>query len=161
MISNYYDWPFVSFGEYVKNVARKRGLNYKSREVLQSIGESLIKENLNAFCIATLEQGNWVPGKPLIIEGIRHKKVVKILRELVLPSPFYLIYIDIGKEAQMERVKEKEHDLLLKKEALMTNHSTEIEVISILRELADFIVDGNLSKDNVIKAIVSWINDKL
>jgi hypothetical protein len=92
-------WPYVSFGEYVRQVARSRGLDW-SRHVLQELGAALIGQDCEGFCRAVLGQTDWDPGQPLVIDGLRHVEAVDVLRQLVAPSTLLLIFITVNEPAR-------------------------------------------------------------
>ena len=85
--------PRVSFGDYVRKVASERGLDVLSRDVLQNVGESLIREGWKKFCSSVLEQVKWEPGGTLVVDGVRHKEALTNLKELTAPSKMFLIYV--------------------------------------------------------------------
>lgn len=68
-------WPCVSFGNYVRFVARSQGL-VESREVLQAIGADLVEKDVAEFARAVLAQADWRPGQSIVIDGIRHVTVL-------------------------------------------------------------------------------------
>src|SRR5262245_37743225 len=70
--------PRVSFGEYLRGLARERGLEM-TREVLQDLGEQLVRKDVRGFCEDVLKQQPWEPGRPLIIDGVRHIEVLEAL----------------------------------------------------------------------------------
>jgi len=92
--------PRVSFGDFVRAEARRRGLDDTSREVLQGLGEVLIVEGWEAFCAKVLDQAAWQPGQSLVVEGIRHAAAVHTLRAIVAPVPFVLIFLNADEETR-------------------------------------------------------------
>src|SRR5262245_8749461 len=72
-------WPWVSFGNHVRAVAKDRGLP-ETREQLQALGEELIGRDLDGFCLAVLGQAHWHEGASIIVEGIRHAEALGALR---------------------------------------------------------------------------------
>lgn len=51
-------WARVGFGDYVRSVARQRGLD-ASRGTLQALGESLLADGSEGFCRDVLAQTDW------------------------------------------------------------------------------------------------------
>jgi dephospho-CoA kinase len=85
-LADHLGWKLASFGAYVRTVVSSRGLSL-SRESLQAVGEELEAKDTTALCRAVLNAAFWQPGEPLVIEGIRHVRVLEILKTLVAPQP--------------------------------------------------------------------------
>lgn len=135
-------WDYVSFGNYVRLITEQRGLP-ANREVWQEVGEDLIRNNLEEFCRSVLAQApNWKPGKPLVIDGVRHVEVSNLLEEIVAPSKYILALLEVDEETRMERLHReevKENDIIKRIES----HSTEAQVKNVIPQIANFIIDGN------------------
>src|SRR4051812_39106098 len=58
--------PRVSFGGYLRNLAKQRGLEV-TREVLQDLGNQLVSDDVRAFCEEVLKEQPWQEGRPLIV----------------------------------------------------------------------------------------------
>lgn len=152
-------WPYVSFGAYVRKVARNRGLDDSSREVLQEVGESLIGSGWVSFCGAVLGQAEWHPGQSLIVDGIRHRKAYDTLKFLVAPSKLLLIYIAVDEGEQQARLLERD-ELDAEKLSVIESHSTEKDVIDSLPVLADLFVNGSNTIAEITRQITLWIKEK-
>lgn len=144
--------PRASFGDYVRSVAQQRGLK-KSREVLQDIGESLVREDLEAFCKAVIAQSGWNGNGPLVIEGIRHLKVANALRHMISPVRFLLVFINADEQVREVRLQQRAYN---KGESLRQadSHSTEKDVHTLIPKMADVIVDGTRPVDALVKEIL-------
>jgi cytidylate kinase len=143
-------WPFVSFGDQVRSVAHQRGLD-NSREVLQEVGENLVETEPRKFCEAVLAQADWQPGQSLIVDGIRHLKIVEILRDFVRPSVLRLIYVKTADDVRESRLATEicgRQDL-----ERIEHHSTEEQVGTILPGLVDLTVDGEKPLGNLISEV--------
>jgi dephospho-CoA kinase len=138
--ANEVGWPCVSFGDYVRQIARQRGLDEDDREVLQEIGDELIRQNLEGFCKSVLAQVDWKPGQPLVIEGVRHFEVDDLLRRMVGPSKYVLTYLSVDDQIRKERLRQEgiDDNELIEVET----HSTEKQVKTVLPRIADYILDG-------------------
>ncbi len=99
--------PRVSFGDYLKRLARDSGLEV-TREVLQDLGDQLVNRDVRAFCEEVLKQQPWQPGQPLVIDGVRHVEVLDSLAEILSPAKGYLIYINVDRTTQAKRLKTDE-----------------------------------------------------
>jgi dephospho-CoA kinase len=149
-------WPYVSFGNYVRTIARQRGLD-ESRRTLQNIGASLVSDNFEQFCWSVLGQADWNPGQPLVIDGVRHIEIVETLRRIISPSTLRIIYIEVDEDVRETRLSEEgiwDSEQLRRIET----HSTEVQVQSVLPETADLIVDGNKSVDILVDGILAWVS---
>lgn len=148
--------PRVSFGDYVRKVTLERGLDVSSRDVLQNVGESLIKGGWRKFCSSVLGQINWEPGQTLVVDGIRHKEALVKLKELTAPSRMFLIYITSSQVVQDKRLKEK--GISSQQMESIESHSTEKDVKSELPAMADITVDGSKTADENVQDIITFLN---
>jgi adenylate kinase family enzyme len=151
------NWPYISFGNYVRTVALLRGLG-ESREVLQEVGESLIQEGWKQFCKSTLAQATWEPGQFLVIDGIRHVEAVEMLRLLVMPSELLHIHImvnDFTRKTRLDRRSPADYANMQSIE----DHSTEVQVKGQLPQIANLIVAGERSIDDIIHEILMRIKN--
>src|SRR6267378_1210406 len=98
-------WPCVSFGDYVRSIARAGGAA-ETVEVLQDLGDELIRKNLEGFCEAVLAQADWKRGQALVIDGVRHYEVDSFLRRRVAPSRYFLTYFSIDDQTRTERLRQ-------------------------------------------------------
>ncbi|BAT56595.1 Dephospho-CoA kinase (plasmid) [Nostoc sp. NIES-3756] len=151
-------WERVSFGDYVRSVAQHQGIEV-SRKVLQSVGASLINQGMEQFCCSVLEQANWRLGQPLIIDGIRHVEAVSVLRRLLFPSQLLIIFIAVNEQTRESRLIEKG---LTQYEELqqIDEHSTEVEVQTRLKKMANLIVDGNKQVEQLVEEIIIWLRQQ-
>jgi adenylate kinase family enzyme len=132
-------WPYVSFGNYVRSVARESGLE-ETRENLQNVGDRLIMEDLEGFCQRVLAQVDWRPGQPLVIDGVRHAEIHYLLRRIVAPSKYVLTYLRVNDQIRKDRLRQEGIDdsELIERET----HPTEEQVKAVLPRLAHHILDG-------------------
>lgn len=145
-------WDYVSFGNYVRLITEQRGLPAQ-REVWQEVGEELIRHDLEAFCRGVLAQApNWKPGKPLLIDGVRHVEVNNLLREIVAPSKYILAWLAVDEETRIERLIREEVDEI---DAIqrIESHSTENQVKTVLPYIADYIIDGSVPLPELIEKL--------
>ena len=153
-VAGFLKWPLASFGDYVRMEAHRKGLN-ESRDVLQMMGASLVEEP-DDFCHLVLQQVSWKPGLHLVIEGIRHSKILDSLRRLTDPSEVFLVFVETEEQTIKRRLAERNAsggDKLSDFEA----HSTEREVRTDLPAAADLIIDGSRPVDILVREIVSWL----
>lgn len=144
------------FGDYVRNIASERGLEL-TRENLQKVGEELAQDK-KEFCQSLLKSVDYQPRENLIIEGIRHADIAIILKELLTPALFSLVYLSISETSQQERFnnrEKQEQSLIL---TSIESHSTEIEVKNEVYKLSDFKVDSNLTTEKQVDQIIQYIS---
>lgn len=145
--------PRVSFGGYMRLEAERRGLS-TDRETLQTIGEELVAKDAEGLCRAVLGQTTWLPGSPLVVDGVRHVSIAEILQRLVAPSEFRLIYVSASEPARGKRFVqrgERGGDL-----RTLDTHSTEVDVHARLRDLADYRVNGDEPLETLIEEVSRW-----
>jgi dephospho-CoA kinase len=147
--------PRVSFRHYLETVARHRGIQEVTREVLQDLGEEEIKvHGFKDFCRAVLGQVNWHPGEAVVIDGIRHKEAAAALREIVAPAEFHLIYLNIDPDVQLERLP---RSLPTRKPIQeLECHSTEVQVLKDLPCQAELLLDANRTPDDLADEVIRW-----
>ena len=83
-VASILDWPFASFGAYVRAESARKQLA-GVRDELQNTGSGLVR-NVKGFCHAVVAQSGWRLGQSLIIDGLRHPKVLKTLRRMFDPT---------------------------------------------------------------------------
>ncbi len=149
------EWQRVSFGDYVRTVAQSQGLG-DSREVLQAVGASLINQGMEQFCKAVLAQVNWQPGQPMVVDGIRHAEIIPVLRQIVTPLDFRLVFVGVNESIREARLVERglsDRQQWQQFEA----HSTEAQVQTVLPAMADLTVDSTRKIEDLVLEIVGWI----
>jgi len=147
--------PWVSFGAYVRKVAADRACG-QDRRSLQLVGESLVHESWEKFCLGVLSQADWRPGQDLIVDGVRHADGVRMLRSLVEPSKLRLIGISLDPASRWARKGGVRH-VDGKVNRSIEAHSTEAEVESRVMPLADLVVDGSRPLDELVREVVNWL----
>ena len=153
-IASKLDWKKTSFGDYIRSIAKQRGVE-QSRENLQQLGEKEIEFDCKNFCNSVLSLVNWEKGENLIIDGIRHKEVLDNLKTVTSPSDVYLIYIDLDLKNREQRSQNSESEL--KK---YDSHSTEKQVVYTLPKIADLVIDGNKKIEEIVSEVLEWVNSK-
>lgn len=147
-------WRRLSFGDYVRQEARRRNLG-DSRGVLQEIGAALVAEP-DEFCRNVLNAGGWNHGETLILDGIRHFTVLDSLKRLAGPNEVVLIHIQTKDEVRAKRLKKRgrdDKDIL----RLLETHSTEKDVHDILLSNAHLIINGVQPISKSLKKILEWL----
>jgi len=149
------NWDRVSFGNYVRSLAEKRGLR-QTREILQQLGAQMVNDDCESFCRGFLAYAGWKAGLPLVIDGIRHERVLSTLRDLMKPARLWLVFIDVDENVLKQRRSSR--DSALKSDYIeVEKHSTEVEVDAILKGVADFQVDGREPVQANVDRILDWL----
>ena len=131
-------WKFASFGAFVRKTATERGI-YHSRKSLQAVGAELEATDATKFCRAVLDDVAWSAGEPLVVEGIRHVRILGILKRQVASQPVFLVYLEAPEELRRNRLQERDAQEAQHLERAET-HSTERDVIAELPLLADLVL---------------------
>ncbi|MVM35685.1 AAA family ATPase [Spirosoma sp. HMF4905] len=149
------NWDIVSFGNYIRKIALSKQIDI-TRENLQNLGESLVRENPESFCYSVLEQENNWKNKSFIIEGVRHEIVLDKLINIVVPSTLYHIHLLVSNIERERRVILRGN--LSDDLKSMHMHPSEADVHQLLFDRANFIVDTtNLSVEETCSNIFSHL----
>lgn len=145
--------PRVSFGAYIREEAKRRGLS-SDRATLQELGEELVRKDTDGLCSAVLAQVAWSPGSAIVVDGVRHVGVAERLRTLAKPALFKLVHVAADGSTRAFRLaaRGESAERLVEYE----KHSTEHDVARRLPEMADLIVDGRRGIDSVIEEVATW-----
>lgn len=143
-----------SFGSAAREIAQERRVA-NNREELQKLGAQLIENEREMFCKRVLSPVLGSGNEYGVIDGLRHADVLGELRVLVNPRKFICIYVDVSSEVRLARVGKRDGLNAAELEKL-DNHSTEVQVKSELRKLADFIADNNGTPEDCVAHIVAW-----
>jgi cytidylate kinase len=146
-------WPRVSFGDYVREIARNRGLE-ESRVTLQELGESLVQNDAEGFTHAVLSKINFNSGA--VVDGIRHKQILDALARVVDPLAVHLIYVETGEQTRFKRLSERG---MTPADVMAADaHSTEVQVRGVLSEGASLYARGDGNTGETADMILEWLN---
>ncbi|WP_146657860.1 ATP-binding protein [Enhygromyxa salina] len=147
--------PRVSFGDFVRAEASKRGAD-ESRAALQALGEQLIADlGMERFCNAVLHSATW-DREGIVIDGLRHLQAVEATRRALAPCPLILVFLDADADTRWRRA----HDRARPGDAAAEEHSTEVEVPA-LSTVADLSLDARIPIDELVSAIVADLKDRV
>jgi dephospho-CoA kinase len=150
-------WRRAAFGDFVRSVARARALG-DGREVLQQLGEALLKQDAEGFCRSVLADTKWKQGEALVLEGIRHAEVLELIRRIVAPTPVTFIYLSVPDAVRADRLAGRTSDDAAQLEKL-DQHSTEVQVKSF-DQLADLTLDGEATLDSWTEQAVAFLESR-
>jgi adenylate kinase family enzyme len=146
-----------SFGDVIRAEAVSQGISAPNRAELQAIGEMLVATRCQELCISVLTRALWVPGALVVLDGVRHVKVVQTLRGLVAPQKVRLVILEATRSERLARMDAS--NMTLEELQALDAHSTEWEVHNRLPALADLRVCGK-SLDKTIAAVVQWVRSE-
>lgn len=160
-VSNHTRVPLASFGREVERVAHEQQLPLVPEDVrratLMTVGERLVSEDLEPFCVRVLKQGNWTVGRSLLLEGVRHASVVQTVERLVEPVAFHLVLVSAPLDVRRNRLAK---DGVIGQEITkaLYEHSTEREASGALQSLAELVVDGTGEVDDAARAVIQMMH---
>jgi hypothetical protein len=127
-----------------------------TREALQELGDELVRRDIRGFCEDVLKENPWRSGVPLVIDGVRHLEVLRELHELLAPAPEYLIYINVDRRTQLNRLEldDLPHTKPLEE---LEQHPTEVQVRSVLPDKAHLVLDGTLPAEELAHRVVDFL----
>ena len=140
-------------------MSREKGMEV-TREILQNLGDQLVTCDVLAFCKDALKQHPWQPGKPLIIDGMRHVEVLDCLSDLLAPAKGYLIYINVDRTTQIKRLRADPlaHEKMLEE---LEQHPTERQVRSKLSDQAALVLDGTQDPEASARKVIELLASKI
>jgi cytidylate kinase len=142
---------FVSFGDFVRREATRQGIDNPTRQDLQDLGQQLVKINPERFCQRVLESVNFTPGEELVMDGLRHKKVLDVLSQITHNQPIKLIYLTASPEIRRSRCPQ---DIDL---ASVDSHEVESSSETEIRPLADLVINTQANQINTVESISDWV----
>ncbi len=133
----------AGFGDYVRHLAGARGLDVTQRTVLQDLGHQLVEANARAFLDGTLAWAGHQPTDELVLDGLRHLKILTALqaRAAELSDPTVLIYLDTPLDARHARVASR--GISMAKIVEDEQHPAELDLYEGLHGAADLILPGD------------------
>ena len=90
----------------VRKTATSRGVEH-TRDSLQTIGEELEASDPTRFCRTVLDDAEWHPAESVVVEGIRHVRILDALKSLVAPQTVFLVYLEAPEELRRARLQER------------------------------------------------------
>jgi hypothetical protein len=138
-----------SFGDVVRRYAAEHGLG-SDRSALQAAGEQLIARGWSPFVTATVGDVDESTVQVLVIEGLRHVGAFDEIRRQFADDDVYLVFVQTADDVARARFDERGE----RSDGMM--HHVESEV-SLLRPLADVVVDGAAPLDATVATVMEWI----
>jgi len=148
-----YRWN--SFGVTLKAIAVDRDLP-TTRESLQELGATMVAEAPEELCSRLLVGFKPEGLQSMIIDGLRHQHVYSVLQSLFLPSPLLLVYVDVLDPIRLQRLSLRDSKNIEEIHCL-DQHSTEVQVATNIRNLADFVVDNSGQLTSTLSSVLDWL----
>jgi cytidylate kinase len=159
-IASRLDWPRVSFGDYVRSVAGKRGISEEAGN-LQDLGADLIHElGWEKLCRQVLAQVDWSPERSLVIDGIRHTEALTTLTQLVSPTDLVHVHIKVSDLERQARLTAREEAGSQHAAQRSEDHSTEIQALTLLPRGANLVINGDQPFEENVRQVLDWIHDR-
>ena len=157
-LSHYLGWKSVNLGDYLRTLA---GHDFKgSRGELQEIGARVLNQPLPLVCQNILDYAGWHHGDGLILDGLRKADVIREFKRVVAPTRFLLTYVEVQggiREARYhQRVASQGSDL-----SEVETHHMEQEAVTILRDIADIIIEGNIPIDDEVEFVIKRVHESI
>jgi dephospho-CoA kinase len=153
IIANVLGSRWSSFGKTLKAIAVERGIQ-TSREHLQALGEQLVSSEPKALCCRVLAEAEPKGTQPIVIDGLRHRHIYDTLQKLLAPQPILIVYVDIRDDVRRGRLKFRD-GLTDEQIQKLEEHSTEAEVFSEIRGIANIITDNSGSLEAAVSSVVA------
>jgi hypothetical protein len=148
-------WRRTGFGDYLRDELTRRGGDPDLREALQDLGQSLVDTDPEGFCRTVLAAGGFAPGADLLVDGIRHVDIHRIIARLVPPSEPKLIFLAADDTRRIGRVggRASGHADFARAET----HRVEADLRASLPAIADVTIDAHEDFAKVVEACLAAI----
>lgn len=151
IIATELNYKYASFGDHVRKIALAKSIS-PTRQNLQNLGQELLNENIKQFCLSIFSDIQWRQGQGLIIDGIRHEEIISVIKGIIFPDSFKLIFIKVDDSIRMARMKIDDSTL-----RSIDDHPTENQVLSDkLIGLSDLTLDAEKPISFQTDQILSW-----
>jgi len=143
-----------SFGNTVRRIAAEKGIE-PSRENLQRLGAAAVEANQEAFCRKVIDGAEGGAEDFIVIDGVRHERILECLRVLVSPTPLLAVFVDTPQQIRLERLRTRD-GLSMAQITELQRHSTETEVETKLRAKANFVASNAGRVEDCEDELLRW-----
>lgn len=154
-LADHLAWRRASFGDYLRAEILRQGGDPESRQALQDLGQALVDRDPEGFCRSVLSSVSFQPGGDLLLDGVRHTTIQRIIRRLVAPSICRLIFLTTDDEHRLGRVRARLRGL--EDDPRAQAHRVEAELRDSLPAISDVVIDANRDLSDVVSACVQAI----
>lgn len=155
-VATAWNWPWASFGDYVRAEAQRQGMDPNSRSVLQQVSDQILGRGWHPFCRAVLETAQWTDGTTVVLDGVRHSEALTTLRDMVFPQRVALVFVTTPDVVREERLQGR--GMVSENLQVSEHHASELQVHTTLINAADLIVDGTLAIDEATHVVLDWLS---
>lgn len=144
----------LGFGDYVREVARSKGLDFTDRNVLQELGQQLVTADPAAFVGGILRNANYASGRPIVFDGVRHVVVWNEIADVARLSgdAATLVYLDMPEEIRRARLAAR--GLSITAASAFDKHVSEQELDGDLQTAATMKLDARQETTALVDAIL-------
>jgi dephospho-CoA kinase len=146
-----------SFGNTVRRIAAEQGID-PSRQNLQRLGAAAVEMNQEELCRKVIEGTEGGDEDYLVIDGVRHERILDCLRKSVSPRTLVAVFVDSPEQIRLERLRTRD-GLSMDQITELQRHSTETEVETKLRTRADIVVSNAGRVEECENALFRWAKD--
>ncbi len=143
----------LSFGDYVRHVARSRGIDVSDRRALQDLGQSLVAGDVRSFVSGALDLANVSKSGDAILDGVRHHAVwTEIVTVASLNGQSAkLVFLDMPEQERQRRLAIR--GLSRDQAVAQDSHACEADVQQRLKSQADLRVDALMTEAAMVAVI--------
>jgi len=149
-LSKCLNWRRVGFGDYVRSELDRRGGNPDVRRELQDLGQRLVEADPESLCREVLSLGHFRPGEDLLVDGIRHVAIYRVLVDIVKPSRTCLLFLSANDNVREARTAGRGELAVGSAES----HLVEAELTKTIPDIADAVVDAEGGFRDVVSRCV-------
>lgn len=152
--------PRAGFGDYVRHLAGELALDVGNRTVLQDLGHERVEADPHRFLDGALAWSGHQPGSDLVLDGLRHIKILAALRTRAeaLSDPMILVYLDTPIEVRHARVASR--GLSLAKMMADEQHPAELDLYSALLGEADLVLPGDRPVEALRDSVLAFLSGR-
>lgn len=153
-LAEYCHCKFVSFGDYVRQQARNRGIANPSREDLQNLGQQLVQTNVVNLCRAVFKTVHFSSGDRLVVDGVRHIEALNAISTISAGQPIKLIYLHASMKVRESRELDGNRPGTLDE---IDAHPVEAQTNHEIKQLADLVMDAGRDVEESFSLILKWL----
>lgn len=145
-ISEYFECNSISFSDWLKQIAKDKGIENIDRYILQDIGAEVLHKGYDFITKEILQYASWDSDSILVIDGIRDIGFYNYLKNFIYPNEGILLYIKVEEKIRQKRINDRSEYSI--------NEAHYSEGNSLLIEKnADYIITELSTVDEVCKKI--------
>jgi dephospho-CoA kinase len=143
----------ISFGDFVRQEARVRGLDVADRQVLQDLGQSFVDEDVCSFVAEVFAHAGYRLGDRVVLDGVRHEYVWEEISVFAAShgSPARLVFLVMSEEERHKRLNAR--GTSSDQASALDRHASEAEVRVRLANKADVRLDALQSHGSMLALI--------